>query len=149
MLITNHVLAGATLGLLAPTGPDQLVVPGVVVAGTASHFLMDSLPHWGVAEPDEALPIAVVDGLVGLCVSAMVLKSSPPDTRLRVAAGIFGACLPDTDQPYQLFFGRGFHPRWLDRFHSRIQAEHGWLPQEVLVAVALAGCVAIAIHRRR
>ena len=149
MLITNHVLAGATLGLLAPACPAAVAVPAVAVAGVASHFLMDSIPHWGVADADEALSIAVVDGLVGLGVSALVLKTSPPDARLRVAAGIFGACLPDTDQPYRLFFGRGFHPRWLDRFHSRIQTEHAWLPQEFLVATALATCFAVAVHRRR
>ena len=61
--------------------------------------------------------------------------------------GIFGACLPDTDQPYRLFFGRGFHPRWLDRFHSRIQTEHAWLPQEFLVATALATGFAVAARR--
>lgn len=149
MLITNHVLAGATLGLLAPAGPTALAVPAVAMTGVASHFLMDSIPHWGMADADEALPIAIADGLIGLGVSALVLKSSPPEARVRVAAGIFGACLPDTDQPYQLFFGRGFHPRWVDRLHSGIQTEHGWLPQEFIVATTLAACFSYALKRRR
>ena len=47
MFITNHVLAGAVIGLVAPRRPAKVAL---VAAG--SHFVLDSVPHWGT--DDEA-----------------------------------------------------------------------------------------------
>ena len=122
MLITNHVLSGALLGLTAPT-PASAAARGFV-----SHFVLDALPHFGVDE-EHLMKIAVPAVLLGLAAIGLVLRSAPPADRLRVAAGVFGACLPDLDKPGQQFFGRSPFPRWFDRAHGRIQREatHRWL----------------------
>jgi hypothetical protein len=143
VLITNHVLAGTLIGLRATS------VPAALGVGLGSHFVMDAVPHWGVEAHDEYLRVAKVDGLTGLAVSAVVLAAAPPVDRIRVAAGIFGACFPDTNQVSAHFFGRTFHPAWFDRFHGVIQTEHGWLRQEVIVAGALAVVVGAAVAARR
>ena len=91
MLITNHVLSGALVGAFAP-GPVSAFGIGI-----ASHFALDTVPHWG----DEAtfLRVAVVDGLVGLAAMGTVARLTRPERRGRVVAGMLGACLPDADKP--------------------------------------------------
>lgn len=127
MLITNHVMSGAVVGALAP-GPVSAFVLGV-----ASHFTLDTVPHWG----DEAtfLQVAVVDGLVGLAAMGTIAATTPRDRRARVLAGMLGACAPDTDKPSEVFFGRSPFPEALDAWHKRIQRESPRrMPQEVVVA---------------
>ena len=135
MLITNHVLAGALIGRASP---DPLTAAAL---GLASHFAMDALPHWGVDDHDTYLRVARVDGVTGLLASAAVLLAAPREDRWRIAAGIFGACLPDTDQVAVHFLGRHIHPAPVNDFHYAIQYEHGWFPQELLVAGGLAWAV--------
>lgn len=141
MLITNHVLAGATIGLLTRS---PLVA---AVGGFVSHFAMDSLPHWGISDHSTYVRTAVVDASVGLGVSAAVVLASPPRQRKAVVGGIFGACLPDTDQAAALVFGRTYQPAWLDRLHAGVQNEHAWLPQEPLVALVLTGVFVVTLRR--
>ena len=127
MLITNHVLSGALVGAVAPTPATAFI------AGVASHFVLDTIPHWG----DEAtfLQVAVVDGLVGLTTMAVIAVRTPPERRRRVMAGMLGACAPDADKPSDLFFGRSPYPLVMDDWHRAIQRESPRrLPQEVLVA---------------
>ncbi|MBS44860.1 MAG: hypothetical protein CMH83_17175 [Nocardioides sp.] len=134
MLITNHVVSGALVGATAP-GPVS-----AFVAGVASHFALDSVPHWGdVGEPGDPVPltVAVPDGLVGLAVMGHLAFHTPPGHRLRVVAGMAGACLPDADKPSELFFGRSPFPAAFDAFHKRIQRESSdRMPQEFVVAGA-------------
>lgn len=116
MLITNHVLSGALVGLL-------LDRPGAALgAGVVSHFVLDLVPHYGVAD-EHLMRIAVPDGLVGLATIAVIAARTPPERRPAVLAGIFGACLPDMDKPGEQFFDRSPFPAWFDRFHGRIQLE--------------------------
>ncbi|CAN5359511.1 hypothetical protein BH09ACT12_BH09ACT12_24880 [soil metagenome] len=127
MLITNHVLSGALVGSAAP-GPVS-----AFAAGIASHFLLDTVPHWG----DEAtfLQVAVVDGLVGLATMGTIARVVPRARRARVVAGMLGACLPDADKPSELFFGRSPYPVQVDDWHKRIQRESPRrMPQEFIVA---------------
>jgi len=132
VLITNHVLAGALLGRVAP-GPLSAFAAGVV-----SHFAMDAVPHWGGYEISDVLPVAVVDGLVGATTLALVARLTPRGRRTTVVAGMLGACLPDTDKPWGLFLGGSPFPAAFDRFHAGIQTEsRRRMPQEVLVAAAL------------
>ncbi len=131
MLITNHVLGGALVGLACP-GPASAFVVGV-----ASHFAMDVTPHWGDPDKSVFLKVAVVDGLVGLATMAYVARATPSSLRGRVVAGMLGACLPDADKPSDLFFGRSPFPASVDRFHNVIQREsRRRMPQEFAVAVA-------------
>ncbi|WP_148614095.1 hypothetical protein [Nocardioides rubriscoriae] len=129
MLITNHVLSGALVGAVSP-GPASAFALGVV-----SHAVLDSVPHWG----DESifLPVAVVDGLVGLATLGAVARAAGPEPRARVVAGMLGACLPDADKPSNLFFGRSPFPSAVDLWHQQIQRESPRrLPQEFVVALA-------------
>jgi hypothetical protein len=140
VLVTTHVLSGAVIGAHAPDLPTALA------RGFASHFVLDAIPHWG-CEPEEMLRVAVPDGLIGLAVIAAVAKLAEPSRRMRVLAGVFGACLPDIDKPSELFFGRSPFPWWFDRFHQVIQHERPerW-KREVCVAVGMAGLAAAVLH---
>ena len=136
MLITNHVLAGALIGTVAP-GPAS-----AFAAGVASHFVMDALPHWGDRDERVFLRVAVVDGLVGLATMAWVTARTPRGRRGRVVAGMLGACAPDTDKPATLFFGRSPFPVAVDRWHHGIQRESTRrMPQEVVLALLGAAAV--------
>ena len=132
MLITNHVLSGALVGLAAP-GP----VSGFAL-GVASHFALDSVPHWG--DLDRFLQVAVPDGLTGLAAMAHVAtltSRQAPDRRATVVATMLGACLPDADKPSTLFFGRSPFPARVDDWHRSIQRESvRRLPQEFVLAGA-------------
>lgn len=143
MLITNHVLAGALVGTLAP-GPVSAFAAGVV-----SHFAMDAVPHWGGFELHDVLHIAVVDGLVGATTLGLVARAAPRGRRARLVAGMLGAAFPDTDKPWELFIGGSPFPASFDRFHGRIQTESPRrLPQEVMVA-ALGAFVVRRVLRAR
>ncbi|CAN5434419.1 hypothetical protein BH11ACT8_BH11ACT8_34280 [soil metagenome] len=138
MLITNHVVSGALVGAAAP-GPVT-----AFVAGIASHFALDSLPHWG--DESKFLPVAVVDGLVGLTAMGIIAARTPKPRRTRVVAGMLGACAPDADKPGDLFFGRSPYPLVVDDWHRGIQRESPRrMPQEF--AVAAAGALLLRAFR--
>ncbi len=129
MLITNHVLGGALVGLASP-GPGAAFGVGVL-----SHFVMDVVPHWGDPDHRAFLRVAVIDGLVGLATMALVARMTPTPRRMTVVAGMLGACFPDSDKPSELFFGRSPFPAAVDSFHKMIQTEsRARMPQEILVA---------------
>lgn len=136
MLITNHVLSGAVVGHLART-PG-----GALAAGVASHFALDVVPHFGVDDA-HLMKVAVPDGLLGLAAIGAVLARTPRHRRLRVAAGIVGACLPDLDKPGRELVGRSPFPAGFDRWHARIQSES---PSRFGVEVAGAAAFALALR---
>jgi hypothetical protein len=143
VFITNHALAGATLGLLTRR-------PAVAfVTGMASHVAMDMVLHWGDErlDWDGFVEVAKVDGTLGLAVCAALLAVAPVTSRPAVAAGIAGACLIDLDKPGHHFFGRSPFPPVVDRLHARIQRQR---PTGLLVeAAAAAGLVALLGPLRR
>lgn len=144
MIITNHVVAGAVIGSLAP-GPASAFVLGV-----GSHLAMDVVPHWG--HPDHAvfIRVAVVDGLVGLATMTAFASWAAPDRRIAIVAGMLGACVPDADKPSELFFGRSPYPAWVDAAHKRIQNEaHHRMPREMLAAAVGVVVVGALLRRRR
>jgi len=143
MFVTNHVLAGALVGLALPHHPGQALVGGV-----ASHVIMDLTPHCGDATltEDEFFLIARRDGLLALGVLAVVLLAAPAPRRA-VVAGVVGAVLLDLDKPCKRFFGFDPFPRAIGRFHNWIQNEAPHrLPHEVgaggVLAIATIGGVA-------
>ena len=144
MLLTNHVLSGALIGGLA-----RRPLPAFA-AGVASHFVLDTVPHWGKWGRRGFLRVAVTDGLVSLAVTGAVAAASPPDRRLAVLAGLAGAALPDLDKPVKLWFGRSPFPAAVDRFHMGIQDEaaHRFYV-ELLAAAALAPVALIALRAGR
>jgi hypothetical protein len=143
MLVTNHVLSGAVLGSLIASPPAAFV------AGVASHFALDALPHWGVAEGEDFLEVAVRDGLSGLAAIGVLAALSAPDRRWPVLFGMAGAAFPDLDKPALLFFGRSPFPAYVDRFHSVIQREAPHrMRHEVVVGVVGAALAAGLVRRR-
>ena len=145
MLVTNHVLVGALVGLAAP-GPVSALIGGV-----ASHVVLDVVPHWGDRPIDEVMPIAVADGLAGLAAIGVVWWRTPPQRRLAVLAGMAGGSVPDLDKPAVVFFGRSPFPRLVDEVHGRIQTRESSarMPQEVLVALGSAALLGAVLRRLR
>jgi hypothetical protein len=134
MLLTNHVLSGALIGAVV-----RRPVPAFVV-GVASHFALDSVPHWG-KWPDQRhfLRVAVPDGLMALGLTAAFAAAAPAGRRAAVTAGMLGAALPDADKPTRLWFGFSPWPAAVNRFHSRIQDEApGRFPTEAASAALFA-----------
>ena len=137
MLITNHVVAGAVIGAVAPS-PASAFVLGIV-----SHAAMDSLPHWGHDDYGVFIKVAVVDGLVGLATLVTLGRAAAPDRRAAVVAGMLGACVPDADKPSTLFFRRSPFPAWVDDAHKRIQNE----AEERMPYEAVGGLVGAVLVR--
>ncbi len=143
--MTNHVLAGALLGASRPLSrrPATAFVTGVV-----SHFLLDTVPHWGDDDPDVFLKVAVPDGLTGLAAISVMTALAPRSRRLAVMAGMAGGAFPDLDKPSTLFFGRSPFPAAVDAFHVAIQRESvRRMPQELAVGAALAVAVVLVLRR--
>jgi hypothetical protein len=142
VLVTNHVLAGALIGNLAP-GPVS-----AFAAGVASHFAMDAVPHWGGYEIRDVLHVAVADGLLGAGLLLLVARATPRARRTKVVAGMLGAAFPDTDKPWDLFVGGSPFPDGFDRFHAGIQTESPRrMPQELVVGTALGLAVRLVVRR--
>lgn len=140
MLITNHVLSGAVLGAVSGNAKDAFV------HGFLSHFALDAVPHFGVAD-EHFLRLAVADGLVGLTTIYVIARRTPANRRLRVLAGIAGACLPDLDKPGRQFFDRSPFPRWFDRAHAAVQTESSdRFPVEVRLAAGCAAALAVLLR---
>src|ERR1700722_14007216 len=133
MFITNHVLAGAILGLAAPRRPAK-----VAVAAAGSHFVLDAVPHWGIDDTAKFRKVAIVDGLVGLATMRAVMGAVPRGTPVAVFAGMLGAAFPDADKPALMFFGRSPFPAPVDRFHVAIQRESSnGIRTEIRAAIAM------------
>jgi len=145
VLLTNHVLSGALIGGLIRRPADAFAV------GVASHFVLDTVPHWGKWGGKRMfLRIAVPDGLISLATMGIFAAVSPPDRRLAVVAGMAGAALPDIDKPTRLWFGWSPFPVAVDRFHARIQDEaRGRAPIELAAAGAFAAAALIVLRRSR
>lgn len=148
MFVTNHVLAGAVLGLVVRR--PAAVFPVAV----ASHLAMDRVPHWGLRSSREFDPaaffrVAVRDGLVGLAAMAAATALAPPPMRGAVVAGMLGAALLDVDKPAELL---GWHPvpAGVQRLHVAVQREdERHLGREVATGVGLALAVLAASRSRR
>jgi hypothetical protein len=148
MLVTNHVAAGATIGVLLHRRPGL-----AFAAGVASHLAMDCLPHWGLPRVpdshDRFLEVAKKDGLAGLAAIA-VLSGPAKGLRAGVLAGIAGATLLDVDKPARHFFDRNPVPAPIQEFHERIQREAPHrMRHEIAVAAGLMTLSAFLVARNR
>ena len=145
MLLTNHVLSGALIGALA-----RRPLPAFAL-GVASHFALDTVPHWGKwGSQRRFLRVAVPDGLISLAAMGAIAAAAPSDRRLAVLAGMTGAALPDIDKPSRLWFGSSPFPPAVDRFHRRIQHEEPRRAHiELLAAVGFGFAALVALRRPR
>lgn len=142
MLVTNHVLLGASVGALARR--PWLALP----LGVGSHLVLDSVPHWGQFPAGVFLPVAVADGLVGLVVIAVLLLRSRPALLPAVAAGIAGAALLDLDKPARVLLGVDLWPGWVDAAHVGVQSESFGRWWVELLAVAVLAPLALRLQSR-
>jgi len=144
MLVTNHVLSGAVIGATV-----RRPIPAFVL-GIASHFVLDTVPHWGQFGGGRGfLLVAVPDGLTGLAAMGAMAAIAPPDRRAAVLAGMAGAALPDLDKPSMLAFGRSPFPGSVDHFHKVIQHEAPRRAHYEAVAALIFSLIALALLRRR
>ena len=148
MLVTNHVAAGAAIGVVFHRRPVL-----AFAAGVASHLAMDCLPHWGLPRVPEShepfLQVAKRDGLAGLAAIA-VLAGPAKGLRTGVLAGIAGATVLDVDKPARHFFGRNPVPAAVQDFHERIQREAPHrMRNEVMIAAGLLALSGLMVARGR
>jgi hypothetical protein len=148
VMVTNHVLAGATIGVLLRRRPAL-----AFAAGVASHLAMDACPHWGPLPDDprfaeKFLRVARCDGCIGLAAMAIAAGAAPGGSRKATFAGMLGAAVVDADKPCQHFFGFTPFPAWFQAFHGRIQREApNRLAHEIGLGVALAALAGAALRR--
>ncbi|HSX14313.1 MAG TPA: hypothetical protein VLE72_00145 [Candidatus Saccharimonadales bacterium] len=122
MLLTNHTLAGIALGL---TIDDPLVLAPVAVA---SHFALDSIPHFGGQRFNFDDPIGQKLAFFD-CLSALALAIGAvaiwPQRFPQLFVGVLGATAPDLLYVPRYVMGIKF---WepLFRFHHKIQLERWW-----------------------
>jgi hypothetical protein len=152
MFVTNHVLAGVTVGAVCPDRPAL-----AFVAGFATHLPMDCCRHWGYPGNDvhdaRFLRAAVGDACVGLGImagAAIAARHRSRSTVVSVLAGALGAAALDIDKPTLLFFGRNPVPRPLQRLHHAVQEgveapEH--LRRELAWGTALALVATLSLRR--
>jgi hypothetical protein len=147
MLITNHVLSGAVIGAAV-----RRPVPAFVL-GVTSHFVLDTVPHWGDwVDHQQFMRVAVRDGLIGLATIGLCAAVTPPSARVSVLAGMAGAALPDLDKPSRVWFGWSPFPRPVDEFHAAIQheaQERAWVELVSAAAFTTATLAILGIRRRR
>lgn len=107
MLVFNHLLAGAAIGVIVPA---PLVAPVAFVA----HFVMDLFPHAYGEEPpySRRLKIQVAtDVAISLLTIPFVLWLFPPEQWFIIGVGAFFSLFPDL---LWLFWRRG-GPEWFQR----------------------------------
>jgi hypothetical protein len=131
MILSTHAIVGGAIASLFPSHPAF-----VAVAGFASHFAIDAIPHWdyslksisvGIAADNRRLKLnrgllvdLVVIGLdagIGLSLAIWLFATSAPVWV--VALGALAAMLPD---PLQ--FLHSLHPR---EPLKTLQRFHGWI----------------------
>jgi hypothetical protein len=141
MTITNHVLAGALIGL-AVTQPAL-----AVVLALGSHFLMDALPHFGYAGRKGYAEVLrhrltyVVSAVTLVSTVAVIVLLIAADKWFALLTGLIAAS-PDAVGLYNwlAYEKRGNHAKGLlelvhVKFHRRIQwCERPW---GVIVEVAV------------
>ena len=141
MTLTTHAVVGAAVASLLPQHP----VTGFVL-GFASHFAIDSIPHWSegkfflrAIEKEPHVPasrrirfskdlihdIAVVgiDSLIGFSLALLILVYFFHVPLYIVLLGAFAGQMPDGLQFLYFIFKPRFM-RGLQKFHESIQVEY-------------------------
>ena len=125
MLATTHIFTGAAMSFaFSPTTAGAITA---FVAGTGSHLILDSVPHWGNVSEKTFIKIARIDGIVLLLFSTLFLllvyHNLSLGSSITAAAAMFGALLFDLDKPVKHFFNFELWPPKLASFLSQIQTE--------------------------
>lgn len=141
MLVSPHVTAGAALG--AVIGHPILVIPFAI----ASHFILDSVPHWQETlapyQPTKKTFIRIpIDMAIGLAVILLAVQAQPHNA-LAIWVGALFASGADLDVLLVVYpkLKRGLlHRYWT--WHCAIQRETsslwGVVPQVAVMLLGLA-----------
>jgi hypothetical protein len=159
MILSTHAVVGAALASLMPSHPVA-----AFVAGFASHFVIDAIPHWDyplrsislapgarnnvrmTAPRIRDLAVIGFDGVAGLVLAIAIFGTQA--NWVAVLAGIVGGILPDP-----LKFLYTLYPceplATLDRFHSWIHSDRklDWpvgVSSQIAFASAVAGAAIVA-----
>lgn len=124
MLLTNHTLTGALIALTVNN--PVLAAP----LATASHFALDSLPHFGIRgmsfKERRGFMIGFADASVSLAMYITLIALMPQNFVL-ITAGMFFAALPDLFYIPDILWGKRYDPKVVQRFHHWIQwGERPW-----------------------
>ena len=142
MTATNHALTGAIIGL--SLGNTLIAVP----IALASHFVLDSLPHFGVgkdATTKSWFPKLLTIDILGCFILVAVLAHAQPQHWLTAAVAAFAATSPDFMWlPGFIRFNKG-QPQKAAR--NIIMRFHAWIQwyQQPLGALVEAAWAFIAV----
>ncbi len=131
MFLSNHVITGAVIAL----GVKDPVVAAPLAF--ASHFALDSIPHFGFRDKTigfkspRGFALGLTDGLVSLAIYSYLISNYPQHFWL-ITVGMFFAALPDLFYIPDILFNKRFDPKFMQRFHKKIQIE---LPRGILVEI--------------
>jgi hypothetical protein len=153
MILSTHALVGAAIANMFPSHPGV-----AFVAGFASHFALDAIPHADYPirsasiDPKVGAPLRFdrallhdaitigADGMLGL-VCAFLLFASPAN-QWAILLGAFGAMLPDA---FQFLYLRFPHEplKTLQRFHRWAHTSAD-IKDRVVLAVASQALLVVA-----
>lgn len=137
MVLSTHAVGGAAAALLFPRHPII-----AFLAGFASHFLLDAIPHWhyrlrSLKKPTanpmdhyfvfdrtflEDLVAMAADVALGLVALLPAIVIAPGDTPFIILCGALGGIMPDALQIVYYLFRRS-PIKYLQRFHKWIHAK--------------------------
>ena len=153
MILATHAIVGAAVASQIPNHPIT-----ALVAGIASHFAIDAIPHWdyplrSILRGSKGSPLTLdkgllvdfsliaIDGLAGLAIALSLFAQ--PSALLTILLGALGGMLPDAFQFVHRLYPR--EPlRTVQRFHSWIHAKQK-LDWPVGIASQLAFNVAVIL----
>jgi hypothetical protein len=143
MTATNHALTGAAIGLIS--GNPWVAVPAALI----SHFICDSLPHFGFAERQKILKTSLFRNYLiveaAICfVIVFLLFAVHPDHWLLAAICAFAAASPDflwITKFKQARKNRKWKPNAFDKFAGGIQ----WFQRPVGALVEIAWFIALVL----
>jgi len=109
VIASAHLGAGLVSGMAAShaSGGTTRRVGIALLLGLASHVMLDAIPHADYGELSRRwIEVCVIGESILVCVAAVLIlrRRVVPGWRLFLAAGLFGAAVPDTR------FGLGFLP---------------------------------------
>jgi len=121
MTATNHTSTGILIGTLLPA-------PIAIPLALASHFLLDSIPHYSddnvTSDQQKFLRYLIIDGALAASLLISVVILVPQNWILLTICGVMGA-LPDLMWlPHWLKSGqteKKVYSKKLERFHHNIQ----------------------------
>jgi hypothetical protein len=130
LILATHAIVGAAIASQIPNHPIT-----ALVAGIASHFVIDAIPHWdyplgSILSKKSPLTLdkrmlvdfslIAVDGLAGLVIALSLFTQ--PGALLTILLGALGGMLPDPLQFVHRLYPHG-PLRPIQRFHGWIHAK--------------------------